>query len=149
MTIEELIAEWSKDSKINAGYLHEEALNVSTIHAKYITLYLRDRVQLLKLRTKKASLYKDLYDYYSGKMLLSECKEKFNRELWLHESKVRPLELIKTWIEADELYIELILKIGILEEKLNYLDNIIRSLSSRGFAIKNSIDFLKYKEGKA
>ena len=37
--------------------------------------------------------------------------------------------------------------IVLMEEKIHYLDSIIKMVSNRGFQIKSAIDWIKYKDG--
>jgi len=39
------------------------------------------------------------------------------------------------------------LKIGMQEEKVNYLENIIKMISNRGFQIKSIIDWERFRTG--
>jgi len=39
------------------------------------------------------------------------------------------------------------LKLAMQEEKVNYLDAVIRQINNRGYQIKNSIDWMKFTMG--
>ena len=51
------------------------------------------------------------------------------------------------FLESDRDIIELNDKIEYQKEKINYLETIIKSLSTRGFLIKNSIEWKKFIMG--
>jgi hypothetical protein len=51
------------------------------------------------------------------------------------------------YLEADSDLIELSLKIGLQQEKVELLQNIIKSLTNRGFNIKSAIDFIRFQSG--
>ena len=51
------------------------------------------------------------------------------------------------FLASDRDIIELNDKIEYQKEKLNYLETIIKSLSTRGFLIKNSIEWKKFTMG--
>ena len=59
--------------------------------------------------------------------------------------------LIKTeitkYLEADEDIIKIKRNIVLMEEKIHYLDAIIKMVMNRGFQIKSAIDWIKYKDG--
>jgi hypothetical protein len=51
------------------------------------------------------------------------------------------------YMEADRDIIDLSLKIGMQQEKIDFLDSIIKSLTNRGYNIKSAIDFIKFTSG--
>jgi hypothetical protein len=54
---------------------------------------------------------------------------------------------VNNYVEADSEVINLTLKIGIQQEKLELLESVIKSLTNRGFNIKAAIDFERFKVG--
>jgi N6-adenosine-specific RNA methylase IME4 len=54
---------------------------------------------------------------------------------------------VNTYIESDDLFIESTIKVAMQEEKVSYLDSIIKSLNNRGFQIKSAIDWAKFTSG--
>jgi hypothetical protein len=51
------------------------------------------------------------------------------------------------YMEGDQDIIDLSLKIGLQQEKVDLLESIIKSLTNRGFNIKASIDWYKFTMG--
>ena len=62
-----------------------------------------------------------------------------------------PLRILKsdlnTYIDSDTDIIKQTSKMDYQKEKINFLENIIRSINNRGFQIKNAIDWEKFKVG--
>jgi hypothetical protein len=54
---------------------------------------------------------------------------------------------IPTYMDADKDIIDLSLKIGLQQEKVELLESIIKSLTNRGFQIKAAIDWFKFTMG--
>ena len=54
---------------------------------------------------------------------------------------------IEAYIHADEEVIKNKFKIMMSEEKVNYLESIIKTLNNRNFLIKNAIDWRKFTSG--
>jgi hypothetical protein len=54
---------------------------------------------------------------------------------------------ISNYIETDDDYIKIKQNIVVQQEKINYLDSIIKQLNNRGFQIKNALDWLKFSHG--
>ena len=56
-------------------------------------------------------------------------------------------EDIQEYIDADDDIIELKKKTALQEEKVEYLEAIVKGLSNRGYLIKNAIDWKRFTEG--
>ena len=54
---------------------------------------------------------------------------------------------VQEYIDADENVIESKKLLSLHEEKVNYLEAIVKSLTTRGYLIKNAIDWTKFQEG--
>jgi prefoldin subunit 5 len=54
---------------------------------------------------------------------------------------------IAKYIESDDDVLKLKQQLVVLQEKVNYLDSVIRMINNRGFQIKNALDWLKFTNG--
>ena len=54
---------------------------------------------------------------------------------------------MKTYLEADEDIITLEGTIKYIEVIMNYLDNVMKQITNRGFQIKSAIDWEKFVNG--
>ena len=54
---------------------------------------------------------------------------------------------VQEYIDADENVIESKKLLALQEEKVDYLEAIVRGLSTRGYLIKNAIDWKRFTEG--
>ena len=54
---------------------------------------------------------------------------------------------IANYIESDDDVIKLKQQLVILQEKITYLDSVIKMINNRGFQIKNALDWLKFSHG--
>ena len=52
-----------------------------------------------------------------------------------------------SYLEANEDVFRIKTKIVMMEEKINYLDSIVKMINNRGFQIKSAIDWIKFKSG--
>ncbi len=145
MKIEELMSEWAEDAKIDSSRIDSVSIKTDALKQKYLDHYLKERLILRQLKEKSKQLYKNLYEYYSGDITTDDCKNILKRELPNRVYKTK--EQIVMQLEADEDYVRHNLNIGVSEEKLHYLDEVLRSLNNRGHLIRNTINFLQYKEG--
>ena len=102
-----------------------------------------ERMSLYKIRADTKKIRKKLMEYYLGELDLSELKElgrdQFYKKLLKNE--------VEAYIESDDMMIENNLKLGMQEEKVSYLDAIIKNINNRGFQIKSGIDWAKFTTG--
>jgi hypothetical protein len=143
MRIDEIVAQWDTDSKIDETELGGEAAKIPKLHNKYLKFFMGERVSLFKLKAEKNKTKKVLIEYYLGELDREELQElgrdQFYKKLLKNE--------VETYLESDDLYIEINLKVAMQQEKVDYLDAIIRSLNNRNFQIKSALDWLKFTQG--
>ena len=143
MKLEEIQEFWNADREIDITELANESVRIPQIHDKYLKIYIDERIRLKGLQFELTKLVRLKTDYYAGKLTEEEL-EKLGWEQFLHRLLKNE---ISTYIEADEDIIKLKKNIVLLEEKIHYLDSIIKMISNRGFQIKSAIDWIKYKNG--
>lgn len=143
MKLEDIIEEWSKDCSIDQTNISNESANISKLHNKYYVLYMQEGMKLRKIRTDMKKLAKLKSEYYRGEL----SQEELTENGW----EQQPLKILKTdipsYVDADEDIIVLSLRIGAQEEKVDYLESIIRQISNRGFQLKNIIDWERFRTG--
>lgn len=132
---------WEKDSQIDPDNLHDESLKVPQLHSKYYTIY--NTISLL--REKSRDSYKrvklERYNYYTGKA---------PAEVYVEEPfpyKVREKDAIQRYLDADDKLTTIDLKIRYYDVMLKFLEEVIKTISSRTYQIKNAIDWHKFQAG--
>ena len=143
MKLEEIQEFWNADREIDITELANESVRIPQIHDKYLKIYIDERIRLKGLQFELTKLVRLKTDYYAGKLTQEEL-EKLGWEQFLERLLKNE---ISTYIEADDDIIKLKKNIVLLEEKIHYLDSIIKMISNRGFQIKSAIDWIKYKNG--
>ncbi len=143
MKTDEIILEWEKDSVIDNTELGKESLKIPQLHSKYLKEFYLAKSMLTKLNHDYKALYRLRYQYYQG--LLS--KEDLDEHGW----EPQPLKIIKSdlpvYLESDLLLQTQEQKIKLTEDKIEYLENILRTLNNRGYLLKNCIEWEKFKMG--
>jgi len=143
LKLEEIQEFWNADREIDITELATESVRIPQIHDKYLKIYIDERIRLKGLQFELTKLVRLKTDYYAGKLTQEEL-EKLGWEQFLERLLKNE---ISTYIEADDDIIKLKKNIVLLEEKIHYLDSIIKMISNRGFQIKSAIDWIKYKNG--
>jgi hypothetical protein len=144
MKFEDIYIEWEQDSNIDISELDHESLKIPKLHHKYYTIFVVEKNILRKYESEMKKLKLVKFEFY-GQGPSIEQKNKG----WKLPPKGNVIRAdIPMYLDADDDMIELSLRIGIQQEKIEFLDSIIKSLNVRNFNIKNSIDFIKWKSGK-
>lgn len=143
MKIEDIVAAWEVDSKIDPTEIGAEALNISRLHSKYINMLSEERLRLRKLESDMKVLKRDKYEMYT----MGATKEHKDLGWELPARGVIIKQDINYYMDSDREIVNLSLKIGMQQEKVEMLDSIIRSIMSRGYQLKTALDHLKFTMG--
>ena len=143
MKLEEIQELWNRDREIDISELATESIRIPQIHDKYLKIYVDEKIKLRKLQLNLSKISKIKSDYYSGRM----SQEELDRLEW-QPFLVKVLKgEVNSYVESDDDIIKLKETIALMEEKINYIDSVIRMINNRGFQIKSAIDWIKYKDG--
>lgn len=139
--LEKLQKMWENDSQIDPDNLHQESLNIPTLHAKYYDIY--NNLLLLRARADqhKKNIRHERYEYFTGKA---------DPEVYLEEpfgKKIRDKETMQKYLDADEKLSAAGLKVEYYDVMIKYLEDIIKSIHNRTFQIKNAIEYMKFQSG--
>ena len=144
MKIEDIVSQWDIDSKIDQTDLGSESLNMPTLHHKYYKIYLGERAAYFKQKNELASFKHLKYEYFLGHLNNPEDLKELG---WEPFQKKLLKSDVESYLDADKDLIDKKLKLSMQEEKLTYLEAIIKSINNRGFAIKNAIDWFRFTNG--
>ena len=143
MKFEEIQKLWSGDCEIDETELSQESVKIPQLHNKYLILFHDERLRLRTMKFDNSKLLKVKSEYYSGRMDETELEaydwEPFQYKLLKAD--------VQEYIDADDDIIEGKKKISLQEEKVEYLESVVKSLSTRGYLIKNAIDWKRFTEG--
>ena len=143
MKFEEIQIAWTRDCKMDETELSHESIKIPQLHNKYLILYSNEKLKFKEIKYLFAGLIRRKRDYYSGRMTA--------KELEMVDWEPFQLKLLKAdvqeYIDADDNVIESKKLLALQEEKVNYLGSIVKSLTTRGYLIKNAIDWKRFTEG--
>ena len=143
MKLDAIFELWEADSKIDRTELGEESLKIAQLHHKYFKIFSNERLTLKKLTVDYKRLKLQKYEFYT--MGPTEESQALGWELPA-QGKILRADATQ-YVEADKDIVDISLKIGLQEEKLELLESIIKGLNSRGFNIKTALDYLKFTSG--
>ena len=143
MKLEDIQELWNRDREIDYTELGTESIRIPQIHDKYLKIFTDERIRLKGLELELAKLVRAKTDYFSGRM----SQEELDRRGWEQFLGRLLKNEIANYIESDDDIIKIKQQIVVLQEKINYLDAVIRMINNRGFQIKNALDWLKFSHG--
>jgi len=143
MKFEEIQYQWTLDCVMDETELSKESIKIPQLHNKYLIFYSNEKLKFKEIKYLFAGLIRRKRDYYSGRMTA--------KELEMADWEPFQLKLLKAdvqeYIDADDNVIESKKLLALQEEKVNYLESIVKSLTTRGYLIKNAIDWKRFTEG--
>jgi len=143
MTLDEIMTNWEKDSRVDRTDISGESLKVPELHHKYLKMLTMESLTLKKLKQDYKNLYRLKWEYYLGILDYDTMKE--------YGWEPMPLKILKQdvdiYITSDKDLQAVSAKVTIQEEKTAALESIIKTISVRNFTIKNYIDFEKFQVG--
>ena len=143
MKIDDIYAQWEQDSHIDRSELGNEALNIPKLHHKYFKIFTNERLVLRKYEAELKQLRLSKNEFFT-----MGPTEDTHAKGWKLPPQGKVIRSdVNNYIEADQEVIDMSLRIGIQQEKIELLESIIKSLTGRGFNIKAAIEWEKFKVG--
>jgi len=133
----------AKDMVIDDSELDLESLKIPQLHNKYLNLFHDERILLRKLEADRRELIRDKWEFYTGKMSQEELD---NRGWEPFQLKVLKQDL-DMYIQSDSDVTKVDDRITLQKEKVDYLASIVKSVSGRGWEIKNAIEWRRFTSG--
>ena len=143
MKIEDITGMWAEDTKIDSTELASESLKIPALHNKYYRVFLEERLRLKKMESELKVLKLEKYEFYT----LGPTKETQEKGWQLPPKGIILKQDIPMYMDADKDIIEMNLKVGLQQEKVEFLESIIKSLNNRGYNIKAAIDWQRFING--
>ena len=129
------------DAKIDRDNLHEESLNIPSLHAKYFELYNTIFLLRKKAEQQRKNIRHERYEYFSGKA----DPEVYQKDPF--GKKIRDKDTMQKYLDADDKLSNVSLKIDYYDTILVYLESILKVVQNRTYQIKNAIEFMRFNSG--
>ena len=131
------------DLNIDETELATESLKIPQIHNRYIVILSDEKIILSRFKTDLKRLIRQKWLYYTGKI----SKEQLDDLGW----EPFNLNVLKTdldkFIESDDDIITLVNSICVQEQKVSYLEEVIKNINGRQWMIKCAIEWMKFTNG--
>lgn len=143
MKIEDIMELWQEDAKIDKTEIGDESLKIPLLHSKYYNILIKEKLLLRRFEFELKKLKLDKYEFFT---------QGHNEETIKLNWKLPPKGMIlkadiPMYLDSDSDIVELSLKIGIQQEKIEFLESVIKTIINRGFILKTALDFQKFAMG--
>ena len=133
----------AKDLSLDETELDHESMRIPQIHGKYLNLLFDEKLLLKQREANYATTKRLKWEYYGGKL----DKTKLDELGWdQFDYKILRADLDK-YLDSDTDLIDLSLKVTYQKEKVTYLENVIKTVNSLQWNIKNAIEWKKFTHG--
>ena len=143
MNIDDIRQLVNRDMVMDETALDIESMKTPQLHNKYLIIFTDEKLILGKLKSDFNVLRKNKWLYYTGK-LSQEQLDDFGWEAF-------DLNILKSdidkFLDADLDIITLANRILLQQEKVNYLESVIKIINNRQWNIRSAIDWLKFTNG--
>ena len=140
MTLEELQAQVNRDFKLDDTELDSESIKIPLLHNKYLQHLNKFSLLLKKAEYDHKLLVREKWEYYTGKADAS-----------VYKAKPFDIKVLKSdvhiYIDSDEELQKADQKVAYLNVVVKYLEQVLRSINTRTFLIKNAIEWKKFTSG--
>jgi len=143
LKLNEILALWETDSKVDSVELDKESLKIPSLHNKYLKIYSKENLQLKMMNHDFKEMERDKFEYYSGKM----SKEDLYDRGWDQFDHKLLKQDIPRYLESDRELIRGLLKIDYQKEKVETVKSIMANINGRSFYINNAITWQKFLNG--
>jgi len=113
------------------------------LHNKYLNMFHDERLVLNKMTSNYKILRKNKWEWMTGKLSQEQLAtlgwEPFQTRIMRQD--------LQLYMDADPQLNEAESKIALQQEKVDYLESLLKGISQRHWVIKNIIDFLKFTQG--
>ena len=144
MKLSDLQDSWSEDCKINEMELGKESARTPNLHAKYLNYLSSTRINLRKAESDYYNIRRLKYRYYRGELTQAELEEN-NWEQYQGNKTLK--NEMDEFLICDAELLKLQDKVEYFKTVSYQLEQIIRSLNSRTWDIKNCIEWNKFTNG--
>ncbi len=142
--LDDLMEEWSKDSKIDSTEPGLELIRISSLHSKYLSILTHHRMLIKKFTNDYNQMKLTKFQYLNGELDIDELKERG----WEPNGRLIIKQNIPMYLDADEDLNNILIKKMIHDEIVDFCTSILKELNSRVYALRSFIEWQKLSQGR-
>jgi hypothetical protein len=144
VNIDDLMEEWSKDSKIDETEPGRELAKIPSLHAKYLRIMTHHNLLAKKFMADFNKAKKVKWEYYSGDLNNPEDLEVLGLEPWVKKTLRQDIPM---YIDSDPLLNNILIKKTVHQEVVDFCGSVLKELNNRTWQLKSFIDWEKFTSG--
>ena len=144
VNIDDLMEEWSKDSKVDETEPGREMAKISSLHSKYLRILTHHNLICKKLMSDYQKLKKIKCEYYCGDLNNPEDLAQYNLEPMM--KKVLRQD-IPTYLDSDNDLNNILMKKTVHQEVVDFCGSVLKELNNRTWQMKSLIDWERFTSG--
>lgn len=143
MKLEDIRALAERDISIDKTELGDESAKIPQLHNKYLNMFHDERLVLNKMTSNYKILRKNKWEWMTGKLSQEQLAalgwEPFQTRIMRQD--------LQLYMDADPQLNEAESKIALQQEKVDYLESLLKGISQRHWVIRNAIEWRKFTQG--
>jgi hypothetical protein len=147
MNLEDILAMWHEDAKIDEAHLDATSIKGAILHSKYLELYSLAKLKLKRKDYELAVLKKDKWLYYNGKM----SKAEMDQHGWPYDpfnGLAKPLKTdMDIYYNTDPDICKIKMFMEYQQTIVETLKDILENIKWRHTTIKNILDHRRFTAG--
>jgi hypothetical protein len=143
VTLEELMDQWERDTKVDSTEPGKEILRVPILHNKYLKILSQHNLALKKAQMDLSKMRKTKWMYYNGKLTQEELQQ-YGWEPFPFTLKAD----LGTYMDADDDLQRLKAKTYIHEECVAFATSVLKELNNRTWQLRSFMDWEKFIMGQ-
>jgi hypothetical protein len=144
VNIDNLMEEWSTDSKIDQTEPGHELAKISSLHAKYLRIMTHHNLISKKLMTDYAKMKKLKWEYYSGDLNNPEDLSQYGFEPWVKKTLRQDIPM---YIDSDTELNNILIKKMVHQEIVDFCESVLKELNNRTYQINGIIKWETFTSG--
>jgi hypothetical protein len=143
MKFEQIREMAERDIAIDKTELGDESSRIPQLHNKYLNIFHDERLVLSKMTSDYKILRKNKWEWMTGKM----SQEQLDLLKWEpFQTRIMRQDL-ELYMDADPELNESQSRLTLQQEKVEYLESLLKGISQRHWIIRNSIEWRKFTQG--
>lgn len=142
--IDDLMEEWTKDSKTDETEPQRELARISSLNAKYLRVMSHHNLICKKLMADYAKLKKVKWEYYSGDLNNPEDLEQYGLQPMMKKLLRQDIPM---YIDADDDLNKILMKKVVHQEIVDFCGFVIKELSNRTYQMNGVIKWEMFIQG--
>ena len=144
VNIDDLMEEWSKDSKVDETEPGRELAKISSLHAKYLRVLTHHNLVCKKLQNDYLKMKRVKWEYYSGDLNNPEDLELYNLQPIMKKILRQDIPI---YLDSDSELNNLLMKKSLHQEIVDYCGSVLKELNNRTFQMNNLIKWEMFTSG--